>query len=118
MNNLAYFRKLAGLEAKQLAKMVDVTVHTYNGFEKNIMSIPFEVAGMLAMLYDITSADLFCEEYQISEEAIEGVNALGQMSESDRHRLFMKRLFDDEDAVIKYRNIKRLKDRLKNQPSE
>ena len=52
-NNLKLLRMQSGLQAKELAKLLNVTVHTYTAFEQNRMTIPEISVVMLGKIYSL-----------------------------------------------------------------
>lgn len=114
MNNLFFFRSIAKIKSKQLAKLLNVTVHTYIGFEQERMCIPIEIQAMLSRIYGIDKMDLFCKQTILKSETIEAVKKLSELEECELMNVIKLRLFNNRDMDINYRTIKKIKKEIKN----
>lgn len=114
MNNLFFFRSIAKIKSKQLAKLLNVTVHTYIGFEQERMCIPIEIQAMLSRIYGIDKMDLFCKQTLLKSETIEAVKKLSELEECELMNVIKLRLFNNRDMDINYRTIKKIKKEIKN----
>ena len=113
MNNLSYFRKVSGVEIKQLARLLNVTAHTYLGFEQEKMSIPQEIEIMLAIIYCVDRTELFCEENLIREDSIKRIQALSNCDKTTLFELFSTRLLGSNHTSVNYRTINKVKDEIR-----
>lgn len=111
MNNLKYFREETGVKAKDIAKLLNVTVHTYKAFESERCSIPFEIVAMLSIMYKIKEAEFFVNTSCLSKESIERLIEISNMQDENKVELFTVNLLG-ENATPNYKNIKKAKIRL------
>ena len=118
MNNLLFFRNTAGIKPKLLAKLLNVTVHTYLGFEQEKMCIPDEIQIMLSIIYDIDKIDLFSHQSFLSSETIETIKKLSQLEEYEVMDIVKNRLFGNVGVDINYRTVKKIKKEIKNNSCE
>lgn len=61
-NNLKIFRELSGITKKELATLLNVTVHTYTAFEQEKMSIPAVIEIMISKIYMIPVDSIYLEK--------------------------------------------------------
>ncbi len=113
MNNLSYFRKESGVEAKQLARLLNVTVHTYLGFEQEKMCIPPEIEIMLAVIYCVERSELFCEKSQIKKDSIKRIQSLSHYDKTVLLDLLSTRLLGSDHIAVNYRTINKVKDEIR-----
>lgn len=113
MNNLNYFRKESGIEARQIARLLNVTVHTYLGFEQEKMSIPPEIEIMLALIYCVDRAELFCEESLIRKDAVKRVQTLSNYDKNALFELLSTRLLGGCHTTVNYRTISKVKNEIR-----
>ena len=113
MNNLSYFRKASGVEVKQLARLLNVTAHTYLGFEQEKMSIPQEIEIMLAIIYCVDRTELFCEESLIRKDSIRRIQALSYYDKTALFELLSTRLLGSDHIAVNYRTINKVKDEIR-----
>ncbi len=118
MNNMRFFRELAGLTPKQLAPMVNVSVHTYNHDEKAPNPTRTDVVLALAVLYDIHTDELTCEEIHISQDSIQKVIDLSKNDAETNKRIFAQRMFGDSTMVFNFKNVFRAKELMMKKASE
>lgn len=113
MNNLNNFRKTSGIEAKQLARLLNVTVHTYLGFEQEKMEMPLEIQIMLSIIYCVDRNELFCEESFIRSDSVKRIQALSHYDKTTLFVLLSKRLLGNEHISVNYRTINKVKSQIK-----
>lgn len=113
MNNLSYFRKESGVEVKQLARLLNVTAHTYLGFEQEKMGIPQEIEIMLAIIYCVDRTELFCEESLIRKDSIKRIQALSNYDKTALFELLSTRLLGNDHIAVNYRTINKVKDEIR-----
>ncbi len=115
MNNLLYFRKLSKIDVKLLSKALNITVHTYIGFEQEKMLIPNEVKCILAMIYDIDIEELFCESAVLCETTRMKVEAMGKYDVAEMEQILCERLLGSKSQKLNYKTVRGLKNRLSTQ---
>ena len=87
MNNLRYFREISGVTFKQLSKLLNVTVHTYIGFEQEKITIPLEIVVMLSKIYDISADEIFVPTEELKKSTEDTVCKYSNLDDEQR---FMK----------------------------
>jgi DNA-binding XRE family transcriptional regulator len=113
MNNLKYFREESGVEIKQLARLLNVTAHTYLGFEQEKMGMPKEIEIMLAIIYCVDQVELFCEESLIRKDSIKRVQELSYYDKNTLFDLLSARLLGSNYIAVNYRTINKVKDKIR-----
>lgn len=58
MNNLEFIRTEMGLSKKDIASLLNVTAHTYYGYEKERLEVPKPIWVMLSKIFDISIQEL------------------------------------------------------------
>ena len=109
MNNLHYFRTESGIDVKLLAKLLNVTVHTYLAFEQEKMHLPYEIKIMLSMIYEVDENDFFCESSDLTNDTKQKVQKLSQLKDENLIKVLKERLFENPNVDINYRTVNKVK---------
>lgn len=112
--NLLYMRQKSNSTKKIIAKLLNVSVYTYTGYETDRLIIPNEVLVMLAKIYNIPISDLFCKEEAISDTTINKLHLLSSISEAQRVQQLTENLTGNSHTNISYREIKKIKNSIIN----
>ena len=117
MNNLKFFRELSKTSAKKIALLLNVSVYTYYGLEKERMIIDDVLREMIGKIYNIFPEDLFCEKDNISGETIANIKKMSLLSESAKHDLMIYNLIGKRKEIT-YKDISEIKKKLRDSINE
>lgn len=109
MNNLRYFRDIANVPPILLARLLNVTVHTYIAYEQEKTSMEKEIVKMLSLIYCVNELDLFAPVETINDITLQYLNNLSTLSIEDKQKELLRNLTGKESAVLNYRNINKVK---------
>ncbi len=112
MEILYRIRQIVGVDAKTLSRLLNVTVHTYIGFEQGKMTPPPEILKMLAMIYRIDYNLLFGCQNKLDEDTIKALKKIEEMHETDKRAYLSDGILDNDDK-LNYHNVKKIKDGIK-----
>lgn len=112
MEILTTLRCLAEIPLKFFSKLLNVTVHTYVAYEQGKMIPPPEIIKMIAMLYDIDSTIINSPSTIIDSSLVAKLNQLSQMNNEEKYKLLSFRILGD-DTIPNYRNIRKVKDNIR-----
>ena len=113
MDNLLKIRKLANVNPKILSKLLNVTVHTYLAFEQEKMVISFELIKMLSLIFRIDEKKIIDSSNQLEKQDKEQLIKISSLSEEEKlHYLALGIL--GEGVKINYKNISKVKNKIKN----
>ena len=118
MNNLKFFRTIANLKRKELAHLMNVTVYTYQGYEDDRMVMRPETAVLVSMIYNIGKNDIFCNEYDVSDDTLNKLNDLALLPEKERYGQLIFNLTGEKKDKVGYKQVniilKKISEELKN----
>ncbi len=112
MNNLKLFRELSKTSAKKIASLLNVSVYTYYGLEKERMVLDNVLQRMLEKIYDIFPEELFCEKDNISVKSIANIKKMSLLSESAKYDLMIYNLIGERKKIT-YKDISKIKKNLR-----
>lgn len=112
MNNLKYFRELAGVPPKHLSKLLNVTVHTYIGYEQQKITIPDEIFLMIAKIYSIDSNEIFVPQENVTDSVRETLSYYSTLDEKARLELLCSNLTDGSKTALTYRDVRKAKNEI------
>lgn len=110
MNNLRDIRDIAKIEPKFIAKLLNVTVHTYIAYEQEKMQMPPEVIKMIEIIYDIDKTALFDVDAYLHPNILKKLKELS-MAEN-KYELMTFRLLG-EIKNPNYHYISKVKNQIK-----
>lgn len=114
MNNLKYFREISGVTSKQLSKLLNVTVHTYIGFEQEKITIPLEIVVMLSKIYDISADEIFVPKEELKKATEDTVCNYSTLDDEQRFKVLCSNLTGGEKNDVTYRDVRRIKNTIIN----
>ncbi len=112
-NNLKLFRTLSGFTPKELAKLLNVTAHTYNAFENDRMTVSKEIEIMLGKIYDVSVDTLWLSQESLPQDTRQKIGEMSELTSDSRWNLAVNRLFGRQIKVT-YHRVKLLKDEILN----
>ena len=104
-NNFLYFRNKANISRKTLSKLLNTSVYTYCGYEKNRLTVPNEVVIMFSKMFDITVEEIFTNPALISKETKLKLERFSKLKESQQEYELIRRLTGQGRSNISYREI-------------
>lgn len=113
-SNLLYIRQISNSTKKLIAKLLNVSVYTYAGYETDRLLIPNEIFVMFAKVYNIPTSDLFCREEDISDTTINKLHLLSTISEKEREQQLTENLTGSSHSNLSYREINQIKNKIIN----
>lgn len=114
-NNLEELRVQSGLSAKELAKLLNVTVHTYIAFEQDRMTVPEIAKVMLGKIYLLPSNAMIDKPLKL--EYRQKVSELKNVPKEERWEIVVSRLFG-KIVHVSYRCVRALKEEMFQQLNE
>lgn len=112
MNNLKYLRELSGITPKQLAKLLNVSVHTYKALEQGRLSISKTYLQMLGKIYSVELNVFLVPIEEIGESTIEKMYRLSCLTEEQRYAVLCNNLTDGNCSNVTYRDVRKVKEKL------
>ena len=112
MNNLKLIRTSAGVSRKTISRLLNVSVHTYAGFETGRMTLPREIEIMLSNIFMIEVDDLEIDADLLIEKYSSSLFYLSNLSEDEKKKLMIKNLFGREEKAT-YHTIRLLKNKIR-----
>lgn len=112
MENLSKIREISGISPKVMSKLLNVTVYTYNAFEKGNMTPSPEIIKMISMIYEVDEALLTDDSLQLDQETENRLMAISALPENERYIHLYSHILE-KGQVPNYRNIKRVKERIR-----
>lgn len=112
MNNLEYFRKISGVTPKQLARLLNVSVHTYRAFEQERISISQLQLRMLGKIYSIKSDSFIISIEKVSESTINNLQQLSTLTDEQRYSVLCNNLTDGSCSTVTYRDVRKAKEKI------
>lgn len=112
MDNLSKIRKISGISSKAMSRLLNVTVYTYNAFEKGNMKPAPEIIRMISMLYEVDEALLTDDSLQLDQQTEDRLTAISALPENERYIHLYSHILE-EGQVPNYRNIKKVKEHIR-----
>lgn len=112
MNNLRLLRALIDVPPKKLAKLLNVTAHTYIAFEQEKMKIPLEIVKMLSMIYQVDEAVILGSEMLLNAELNEKFTRIAKLPEEEKYNRLCEALLG-KNVKLNYHNIKEIKNKIR-----
>ena len=112
MNNLKYFRELADVTPKQLSKLLNVTVHTYIGFEQEKNTIPAEILLMLGKVYSIDPTEISIPQNELNTKTKTVISGYSTLTEDKKIEVFCYNLTGKRKNNLTFCDIKRIKQEI------
>lgn len=112
MNNLAYFREVSGATPKQLARLLNVSVHTYRALEQERISILQLHLRMLGKIYSISPDSFIVSIEQVSESTLNCLQKLSTLTEEQRYSVLCNNLTDGLCSKVTYRDVRKAKEKI------
>ena len=111
-NNLRWFRENSGISKKELSKLLNVTIHTYYSYEMNTDVVPRVIFVMLAIIYETTEEEFYCDFEQISLKTKMNIQSLSRMSSEERYKKLSTNLLGESVGTATYHWVKIAKQRI------
>ncbi len=112
MKNLIELRQIAGIDAKILAKLLNITVHTYNAFEQGKMSPAPEIIIMISLMYRIDGAVLVEPSLCLSRDVTDRLLIISKLSEDEKY-IYLSSGILEKNVKPNYHNIKKVKEEIR-----
>lgn len=110
MKNLIKIREFSQVNSKIIAKLLNITVHTYRAFEQGKMTPPPEIIRMIAMMYRIDDLVLFDSAY-FDQNVINNLIKISELSQDEKYNYLASGILGEEKP--NYHNIKKVKDQIR-----
>lgn len=111
MGNLLKIRLITEVFPKIIAKLLNITVHTYNAFEQGRMTPPPEVVKMIAMMYRIDESLLTAEPLCIDKHSLEKSQVITKLPGPEKFSYLSVEILG-KNVVPNYRNIGTVKEKI------
>ena len=108
-SNLLFIREQLQITKKFISRLLNVSVYTYIGYEKDRLIIPTEILIMLSEIYRIPVDDLLCCQENISQQSLTVINQAKQLSTEKKEQLLIKNLTGNSESKFSYRDIAAVK---------
>lgn len=118
INNIKTFRELSGVTKKELARLLNVTVHTYSAYEVDNNAIPAVIGVMLSMIYKISIYELFCPYEQVEKKSLDYIMRLRSLETSTRFDILSYNILGNSDHKPTYHWIQEVKERIRDEIME
>lgn len=115
MNNLRFLRELTGVTAKELSSLLNITVHTYYGLEKNQRDISLVYETMFMRIYRIPKKEIYCPENVISAETLIRLKELSGMDADRRYSSIVYNLCGQKNIKMTYAVVAKIKQEIEQQ---
>lgn len=104
-NNLKIVREKFLLSRKQIAALLQITVHSYGAIEEGKLIVTPEILAVLSKIYGIPKS-FFLEDYEkISCVLDEHTILFNQLNEEERYQKAFKNLVGDLPGTSPYKQI-------------
>lgn len=111
-SNMLYIREKSNASKKLIAKLLNISVYTYTGYETNRLLVPNEIFIMFAKIYDMPTSDIFCCTNEITTTTIKKLAYLSEINNEEREKILTKNLSGNSSSNLSYREIKQIKDKI------
>ena len=105
MTNLQILRELINARPKTIANLLNVTTHTYNAYEREIMFPSNEVVEMLSIIYEVDKCVIIGDCELQDDEIKDKLSSLSELSEEDKFNVLAARLLGN-DVKLSRKNIR------------
>lgn len=112
MNNLKYLRELSGTTPNQLAKLLNISVHSYKALEQGRLTLSKIHVLMLGKIFSIDHNIFLVPIEKIDEPTINKIHSLSSMSEEQRYEILCGNLTDGKCLKVTYRDVRKAKEKL------
>lgn len=112
MNNLKYLRELSGITPKELAKLLNISVHTYKSIEQGRLPITKLYLQMLGKIFSIDLNSFLVSIDEIDEPTINKMVSFSAMNEEERYAVLCNNLTDGKCSNVTYRDVRKAKEKL------
>lgn len=109
MNNLRFMREKSNVPAKTIVALLNITVHTYYGIEKDRVVLSPIHKVMLARIYAISEEDICVSRNNISEIAKKTVYTLSCLDEEEQKNILNYNLSGQCISKLTDKNIAQIK---------
>lgn len=109
--NLKYFRETVGLHLKDIASHLNVTSHTYAGYEAGRITIPSEIIPMLSLLYSIEESEFYVTKENLKFCTLQKLYSLSTLDIKNRVSKLTANLLGD-NSRCNYKNIQKVKESI------
>ena len=110
INNIPYLRKQAKISHSTIAKLLNVSVYTYDGYESGRLEYPSEIEILFCRLLGISVNDLYCECTNISDSTLNIIEHLSHLSDDQQVKLFTSNVLSTDNSTLNYQKIRKIKE--------
>ena len=107
MHKLYLLRSTLNIRPGLLSKLLNITAHTYLLYEKEILSIPPEVAKMLSIIFCV-NFDTIYGNRTITEDELIGLKKISCLNDEDKIKILATRILPNGEE-LNYRSIRKMK---------
>jgi len=112
MNNLQLLRECADLKKKDVARLINVSAHTYYGYEQGRCDIPKECLVMLSKIYGISLNEIE-NKIELTADTLNKMDALKSLDKKDRIRKLVFNLTGIDKTSVGFNEIRVLREKFK-----
>lgn len=112
MNNLQVLRKRATLKKKDIARLINVSAHTYYGYELGRCDIPKECLVMLAKIYGISLNEIEGKT-ELTADTLNKMDELKTLDEKARIKKLIFNLTGKDKTSVSFNEIRVLRENIK-----
>lgn len=109
MNNFKYLREQIGATKKIIASLLNISVHVYNGYETDHLTVPEEIIIMISLIYGIPRNYIMCDSEQIPEEISNHLNEMLNLDNDKKMERLSLNLSQGEKSKLKVKDIYKIK---------
>lgn len=109
MNNLKELRELCSISRKEIALLLNVSVHLYHFYETNRIPIPKEIRIMLGRLYGISPSELVCEGELISTETRKQLQQYANLDDVAKMQILSMNLSQGKYSRLNFAKVEEIK---------
>lgn len=109
-NHMFLFRQCSQATAKQLSRLLNISVHTYYYYEKGRMDVPHEIVMLLSLIYKVPAEYILCDNLAADDDVLGPARHLAQLDEAERYKTMISHLTQSNQDKITYRLVRQIKD--------
>lgn len=112
-NNLRYLRELTNISGTELAKLLNISAHTYYAIENDKISFPEEIIIMISKIYQVSTAELFSCDLQNDIDLFRKLVEWAEMNREVRYAKAFQNLTGEEMSKHPYKQIRKSKSKIR-----
>ena len=111
-NNLRYFRETTNISVIELAKLLNISVHTYRAIENNKITVPGELIIMIGKIYKIATYQIFENNIQRDYSLAKQLYQWSMLEKGERFALAFFNLTGEAISCQPYKQIRKVKNEI------